>query len=154
MLFIPAGSPPHRPALATSARDRYAMVTMATSAHTTFSVTEVELERSGLSYTVETVTTLREAHGDDRFFLILGSDAYADFGDWHEVERLREMTDIVVVRRPGADLQVPEGVTLLGEPGLPISATAIRKLVKRGRSPRFLVPSGVADYIAKRGLYR
>jgi len=154
VLFIPAGTPPHRPALSTSARDRYAMVAIAVSTHPTFAVTDIEIERSGPSYTVDTLTALRKEHGDDRFFLILGSDAHADFGDWHEVGRIREMTEVVVVRRPGSEDQIPGDAARLTEPGLPISASAIRHIVERGGSPRFLVPPGVADYITKQGLYR
>ena len=154
VIFIPAGNPTHRPALATSARDRYAMVAMAVSTQPVFSVTDLELEREGPSYTVDTLAILNEKHRDDAFFLILGSDAYAEFGNWYEVGRLRKMAALVVVRRPGSDDPAAEGATLLGEAGLPISATAIREMVTRGDSPRFLVPSGVADYIAKRGLYR
>ena len=154
VLFIPAGTPPHRPALASSARDRYAMVAIAISSHPTFEVTDIEIRRSGPSYAVDTIAALQKEHGDDRFFLILGSDAHADFNHWHEAGRIREMAAIVVIRRPGSEGQVPRGATLVTEPGLPISASAIRRLVERGETPCFLVPQGVADYITKRGLYR
>ena len=118
VLFVPAGTPPHRPALASSARDRYAMVAIAVSTTPLFDLSGVELERSGPSYTVDTLATLKEEHGDDRLVLILGGDAYADFDGWREPGRIRELADVAVVARPGAKDPARGSATLLTAKGV------------------------------------
>jgi nicotinate-nucleotide adenylyltransferase len=115
------------------------------------------LLREGPSYTVDTVAALLEGSPDDELFLIVGSDTYPELRHWRDPERLFELCTVAVVARPGSASPAgggDEAVTLVAGAGLEISATAIRGAVAQGESVRYLVPSSVAEYIAKRGLYR
>ena len=158
--FLPAQVPPHRAAPASSARDRYAMVALATALHPRFVADDLELCREGPSYTVDTIARLHEARPGDDVVLIVGSDTFPELSTWKEHDRLFRMCTVAVVARPedrGASRAAdPEaaGGRLVPGPGLAVSATDIRRRVKEGLSVRYLVPETVADYIAKRGLYR
>jgi nicotinate-nucleotide adenylyltransferase len=159
--FLPAQVPPHRAAPATSARDRFAMVALATALHPRFVADDLELRREGPSYTVDTIARLRDERPGDDLVLIVGSDTYPELSSWREHDRLFGMCTVAVVSRPddGRPERAPaaayaEGVRAVPGPGLAVSATDIRRRVKEGLSIRYLVPETVADYIAKRGLYR
>jgi nicotinate-nucleotide adenylyltransferase len=154
--FVPAARSPYKDAPVSPARDRYAMVALATAAHDAFVPSDLELEREAPSYTVDTVRALRETRPADQLFLIVGSDSVAELPAWRESARILSECTVVAVARPG---QAPPregaaGVLWVDGPGLAVSATDVRQRVRDGRSIRFLVPDGVADYIAKRGLYR
>jgi len=159
--FLPARVPPHRRGPLTGALDRFAMVALATAGHPHFLPSDLELQREGPSYTVDTVVALRAGRPGDSLVMIVGSDTFPEMGTWKESERLFSLCAVAVVSRPGEggeDHPQPPGmpapgVELVDGPGLPISSTAIRERVKRGLSVRYLVPDPVADYIAKRGLY-
>jgi nicotinate-nucleotide adenylyltransferase len=158
VVFVPARVPPHRPDAVSPPLDRYAMVALATSGHAAFSASDIELRREGPSYTVDTVGTwLQENPGDD-VVIIVGSDTFPDMATWRDPERLFAMCRIAVVDRPGearGELAgAPPGTRRVEGPGLPISATLVRRRARAGQSVRYLVPDGVADYISKRGLYR
>jgi nicotinate-nucleotide adenylyltransferase len=159
VLFVPAALPPHRPGPLASALDRFAMTALATSGHRPFEASDVELLRSGPSYTIDTVTHFL-AQGPSSLCLIVGSDTFVEMTGWKDAARVFAACQVAVVPRPGEDRASPEppfkdarGVTLVPGPALDISATAVRAHVREGRSVRYLVPGGVADYIAKRGLY-
>jgi len=158
--FIPAGTPPHRPDPISSALDRYAMTALATAGHPRFAVSDLELRREGPSYTVDTVASLRRENPDDQVFVIVGSDTFPEMATWRERERLMSLCTVAVVARPGegsetaGSLEPSSGVARVEGPGLAISASAIRRRVRQKRSVRYLVPEAVADYIAKRALYR
>jgi nicotinate-nucleotide adenylyltransferase len=159
--FIPAGAPPHRVGPKTAPTDRFAMVALATAAHPSFVASDVEVKRSGISYTIDTLITMREAFPNDELVLIVGSDAFGDIASWKDTDRIFAMCRIAVVHRPG---EVPsmeraleltmDRVSWVEAAGLQVSATDIRRRVAEGRSVRYLVPDLVADYIQKRGLYR
>jgi nicotinate-nucleotide adenylyltransferase len=159
--FVPAGTPPHRAEPFSSALDRYAMTALATAGHPRFAVSDVELRRDGPSYTVDTVAGLRKETPDALVFVIVGSDTFPEMATWKEHDRLRTLCTVAVVSRPGEDLAAGaaggeplEGVARVEGPGLAISASGIRDRVRKGQSVRYLVPEPVADYIAKRALYR
>lgn len=160
--FVPAGLPPHRPPPASSALDRFAMVALATAANPRFVAWDVELRRDGPSYTVDTVSRLLEERPEDVLVVIVGSDTFPEMTGWRAPARLFTLCMVAVVSRPGENesptpLGAPfpgaRGVEHVHGPGLPISSTVIRQRVREGRSVRYLVPDGVADYIAQRGLY-
>ena len=174
--FLPAQVPPHRMAPASSARDRYAMVALATALNPLFVADDLELRREGPSYTVDTIARLRDERPGDAVVLIVGSDTFPELPTWKDHDRILRMCTVAVVTRPedgredGGYGQPPTGgrgqpesplrieeraedVRVPG-PGLAVSATDIRRRVKEGLSIRYLVPETVADYIAKRGLYR
>jgi nicotinate-nucleotide adenylyltransferase len=184
--FLPAQVPPHRATPASSARDRYAMVALATALNPHFVADDLELRREGPSYTVDTIARLRDERPGDAVVLIVGSDTFPELPTWKDHDRLLQMCTVAVVTRPAlggpesppsfeerarihsarAEEGRPEdargqptpraegGVSHVPGPGLAVSATDIRRRVKEGLSIRYLVPETVADYIAKRGLYR
>lgn len=161
--FIPAGTPPHRVEPSSSALDRFAMTALATAGHPCFAVSDVELRRDGPSYTVDTVDGLRRESPEAEVFVIVGSDTFPEMATWREHERLMALCTVAVVARPGearAEAERPGAggpaprVARVEGPGLDISASAIRGRVRQRKSIRYLVPDAVADYIAKRALYR
>lgn len=154
--FLPAARSPFKGDAVSPARDRYAMVALATAAHEAFVPSDLELAREAPSYTVDTVRTLRETRPADQLFLIVGSDSVAELPTWRESARILAECTVVAVSRPGgaAPSSTAADVMWVDGPGLPVSASDVRRRVRDGRSIRFLVPDPVADYIAKRGLYR
>jgi nicotinate-nucleotide adenylyltransferase len=156
VVFVPAGRPPHRPSPGGSAFDRYAMVALATATHPGFLASDLELAREGPSYTVDTLEALKASRPRAELVLIVGSDTYPEMTTWKDATRVRSLCALAVVRRPGDEdeMTAEPGVAYVAGAGLPISASQIRERVRDARSIRYLVPDGVADYIAKRRLYR
>lgn len=165
--FIPAGQPPHKDGrLVTPAGDRLAMVRLAIGDEPGFSVSSMEIERDGPSYTVDTLTQVRDEEGPDcELFFIVGGDALPDLLSWRAPERLLELCTLVVFRRPDTapvDLEhlrarlpsVAEKVTIVDGPQLPESGTAIRQRVRAGSPVGDQVPPLVVAYIESHGLYR
>jgi nicotinate-nucleotide adenylyltransferase len=161
--FIPAGTPPHRAEPLSSSLDRYAMTALATAGHPRFAVSDVELRRDGPSYTVDTVAGLRRESPEADVVVIVGSDTFPEMATWKEHERLLALCTVAVVARPGEPRATGDRPAAPGPgtrlarvegPGLDISASGIRARVREGKSIRYLVPDAVADYIAKRALYR
>jgi nicotinate-nucleotide adenylyltransferase len=157
VVFVPARTPPHGKGPRATPLDRYAMVALATSGHPSFDASDVELLREGPSYTVDTVAEWIRDHAEDKVVLVVGADTYPEMVTWKEPERLFALCPIAVAARPGetvsGSIGAPQAEIVAG-PGLPISSTEIRRRVGSGCSVRYLVPDAVADYIAKRGLYR
>jgi len=149
--FVPARrSPLKQDGPIAGPEDRLAMLTAATAGEPRFRVSGIELDRKGPSFTVDTLEALR---GEGELFLILGSDAYADFERWREPARIRSLATIVLAARPGAP-NAPSGVRMLDSPLMDISSRELRARAARGRSLRYLVPDEVLRYIEEHGLYR
>jgi nicotinate-nucleotide adenylyltransferase len=171
VLFIPSGQPPHKGDRRVSPSEhRYAMTLLATEDNPRFEVSRVELDRGGLSFTVDTLQTLRESYGcATEFYFITGVDAITEIFLWKSWKSLFDLCHFVVAERPGYDLKeffrqvrtygddfyskVGERVHAMPCPLLEISSTDIRRRVAGGSSVRYLVPRAVADYISKTGLY-
>jgi nicotinate-nucleotide adenylyltransferase len=156
--FIPAPSPPHKPAIA-GPEHRYAMTMLATVSHPRFSVSRIELDRQGPSYTFDTVQQIRAAEPGAELFLIAGADAYRDIAGWHRAKELVRQVNIMVVARPGYNLAQLEPdfrarVRVVAISGCDISSTEIRNRLKEGRSIRYLVPESVESYLVRHHLYR
>ena len=122
-----------------------------------FSVDRTEIERAGLSFTVDTLATIAAAERDSELVLIVGADAFALFDQWRDPERIRRLASIAVLAR--GDLSVPEsgigeGVKILRTRRVDISSTELRARVADGRTIRGFVPDAVAAYIAEHRLYR
>jgi nicotinate-nucleotide adenylyltransferase len=161
VIFVPTGQPWQKLNREVSpAEDRYLMTVIATSADPRFTVSRVDVDRPGATYTRDTLADLRKERGEDvEFFFITGADAMAQILSWHDSETLLGMAHFVGVSRPGYDATLPEGlpdatVSLLEIPALAISSTGCRDRVRADRPIRYLVPDGVVSYIDKRGLYR
>ncbi len=166
VLFIPSSHPPHKQGKKISdGFHRYTMAVLATVDHPQFSVSTVELDRPGLSYSVDTVSTLKDGlpEGSEILF-ITGADAIAQILSWKDAEKLLSLCDFVAVTRPGYSMsgidRVKEHLGSLAArvhvfpiTGFAISSSDIRERVKTGRPIRYLVPAAVEEYIHKMGLY-
>lgn len=156
--WIPAGQPwqkVHRDV--TAAHIRVEMVQAAIRGNHGFGLDLREVDRSGPSYTADTVESIRgELDPGDEVFLVLGTDSAAGLATWHEPERITAACRIVVVDRPGAERPpaMPEGTLLVEVPSIGISSTMVRGWVADGRSIRYLVPEPVEAIIRRRGLYQ
>ena len=165
VLFVPTGQPPHKPnQRITPAEDRYVMTVLATSECPYFSVSRIEIDRTGRSYTIDTLHELRSLseYSDSEFYFITGLDAVMDIMTWKDPQLLVSMCKFVAVSRYGfthkrleelpQDLR--EAIIPLEIPLLAISSTQLRERVKRDFSIRFLVPPAVESYIKKKSLYK
>jgi nicotinate-nucleotide adenylyltransferase len=159
VVFVPTGQPwqkSHDPV--SPAEDRYLMTVIATASNPTFSVSRVDIDRSGPTYTIDTLKDLRDSYGDDaELFFITGADALDAILGWHRAAELFALAHFVGVTRPGhhlSDQGFPDGaVSLVEVPALAISSTACRSRVEAGEPVWYLVPDGVVQYISKRRLY-
>jgi nicotinate-nucleotide adenylyltransferase len=157
VVFVPTGQPEDKVG-ASAAEDRYLMTVIATASNPRFSVSRVDIDRPGPTYTIDTLRDLRAARGpDDRLFFITGADALARIMSWRDSAELFRLAHFVGCTRPGHRLTVagiPDGkVSLIEIPALTISSTACRARVAKGEPIWYLVPDGIVQYIAKRGLY-
>jgi nicotinate-nucleotide adenylyltransferase len=138
--------------------DRYLMTVIATASNPRFTVSRVDVDRGGPTYTIDTLIDLRKLRPDAELFFITGADALAQIVSWRDNQQLFDLAHFIGVTRPGfhlADAHLPEGVVSLVEvPALAISSTDCRERVARGMPVWYLVPDGVVQYIEKRGLYR
>lgn len=158
VVFVPAARPWQKPAH-TDPEHRYLMTAIATAADPRFRVSRVDLDRAGPTYTVDTLRDLQNEYGPGaRLHFITGADALSGLRTWHKPDEVLAMAELIGVTRPGHELRsggLPDGsVTLAPVPALDISSTDIRERVAEGRPIDYLVPPGVASYIAKHGLYR
>lgn len=138
----------------TPASHRRAMCAIAADGDPRFDVSDVDLERGGVTYTVDTLADIAAQHPDAELYFITGADALARLEDWKDVDRLMTLATFVGVTRPGHSfVKIDRPHILVEAPALAISSTDVRQRVRAGRSIRYLVPDGVADYIAQHGLY-
>jgi nicotinate-nucleotide adenylyltransferase len=156
VLFVPAFIPVHKdPRPVLDAVHRMRMLALAVSEYPPFLVEDCEIRRGGPSYAIDTVEELVAERGIlGKPGLLIGDDLLAGFPTWREAERLVRMVDLVVVRRSGAArAEFPYPHREVENPVLGVSSSEIRRRVAEGRSIRFLVPGGVAEYIERNGLY-
>ena len=181
--FIPAANPPHKHGVTISAQHRAAMVALAITNNPQFMLDERELSRTGNSYTIDTLLSLRAELGSNTSLtLFMGSDAFTQFHTWHRWQEILQHCHIALVQRPhsnqnqtgnllpqiledflhahytenGEDLQNhPAGyITMRQVTALDISSTAIREAFKQHNSTRYLMPDSVIDYINTHQLYK
>ena len=153
VLFVPAGHPPHKSdSTGACYEDRYRMVELACQPHPRFEPSRIE-EGQEMSYTIVTVEKLRSL-AKELYFLI-GADAFAEIRTWYRWEELIQLTEFIVVTRPGHVYDCPPGARVhrLDTVALPISSSEIRLQLSRGKVPAEL-PAAVAEYIVQKGLYR
>ncbi|MDQ3956235.1 MAG: nicotinate-nucleotide adenylyltransferase [Actinomycetota bacterium] len=159
MMFTPTGQPWQKK-LYSDSEDRYMMTVLGAGGNPRFTVSRMELDRVGPTYTADTMEALKEFHGPEvELFFVAGADAALRLGTWKGIERLVDLAEVVAVARPGHDLGdfKPEvgwpRVRVMKTPGLDISSTDIRERVREGRPIDYLVPAPVARFIRERGLY-
>ncbi|CCI85792.1 nicotinate-nucleotide adenylyltransferase [Lactobacillus pasteurii DSM 23907 = CRBIP 24.76] len=151
--FIPDNIPPHKNAPLTSARDRAAMLNLATRDNPKFRVKLLELFRGGISYTVDTLRYLKKEAPENDYYLIMGSDQVNSFHTWKDPDEIAKMATLVGIRRPGYPQDPHYPMIWVDAPDMRLSSTAIRLSVKTGTSIRYLVPEDVRKYIEEKGLY-
>jgi nicotinate-nucleotide adenylyltransferase len=173
VLFVPAAVPPHKQdRRLADAADRVAMLTLAIGGHDPFSVSTVELDRGGVSYTIDTLADLATRHPQDTLVLLLGPDSLAQLSTWREPRAILDAWEVLVIEREGLDdvaaaIHDPMLADLLGPdraarviesrvrmPAIGIRASSLRAAVAAGQSIRFRTPRAVEAYIAAHGLYR
>lgn len=161
--FIPTGEPPHKPpGSRTPGRLRYEMVQLAIAGHERFRVLELEINRTGPSFTVETLAELHQQHSDASFWWLMGADMLRDFPTWREPERIVTLARIAAVNRGG--MALPESLPTrerfgasiddVAIPAITLAASDLRQRVAQGKSIRYLVPRAVEVFIEEHQLYR
>lgn len=154
--FVPAAHPPHkRRSDLTPAPLRLAMLRAAVTGQTGFAVDAAEVERGGVSYTVDTLRSLQRQNPDRKLFLLMGADQYAEFATWRAPDEIRQLARVVVLSRAGERISpATPDVRFLPVTRIDVSATDIRRRVARGQPIRYLVPAPVEALIREHGLYR
>ena len=163
VVFVPTGEPWMKESReVTPAEDRYLMTVIATASNPHFSVSRLEIDRAGPTYTRDTLEAIRREEDEGTaLFFITGADAILEIFRWKDPEEALELAHFIAATRPGYDIAPFEAaaptahprVTVMEVPALAISSTGIRERVKEGRPIRYLVPDGVVTYIDKAGLY-
>ncbi|MBP3036022.1 nicotinate-nucleotide adenylyltransferase [Arthrobacter sp. zg-ZUI100] len=156
VVFVPTGEPWHKSAQEVSpAEHRYLMTVIATASNPRFTVSRVDIDRPGPTYTIDTLRDLREERPEAELFFITGADAMAQILSWKDIQELWSLAHFVGVTRPGHVLENMgrDDVSLLEVPAMAISSTDCRERVADGDPVWYLVPDGVVQYIAKHGLY-
>ncbi|HEX2772465.1 MAG TPA: nicotinate-nucleotide adenylyltransferase [Micromonosporaceae bacterium] len=160
VVFVPSGVPWQKgDVIVSPAEDRYLMTVIATASNPRFQVSRVDIDRKGPTYTVDTLRDLRAEYGPKtQLFFITGADALEKILSWKDTDQMFELAHFVGVTRPGFELSAAhlpaETVSLVDVPAMAISSTNCRERVAAGKPVWYLVPDGVVQYIAKRGLYR
>lgn len=165
VLFMPAGSPAFKQdARVSDPEDRYAMTVLATAPNEAFYASRFEIDRPGVTYTVDTLCALREQYPDNvELYFITGADAIMDILAWHDAERIASLATLIAATRPGYDIETARArisasgigfdVRYIEIPALAISSSDIRDLVACRKSARYLTGESVLGYIRKKGLY-
>jgi len=158
VVFVPTGQPWQKADRYVSpAEDRYLMTVIATASNPRFTVSRVDIDRPGPTFTIDTLRDIRAERPGDELFFITGADALAEILSWKDAEHLWELTHFIGVTRPGHELSdkgLPEHrVTLQEVPAMAISSTDCRSRVADGQPVWYLVPDGVVQYINKYHLY-
>ncbi len=159
VVFLPAGQPWQKEEKTTSAEHRYLMTVLATAANPAFSVSRLEIDRDGPTYTIQTLRGLHSAVPDADLHFITGADAILNILTWKDADECLDLAVFVAATRPGYDLEkleaqgVREQVRVLDVPALAISSTDVRERFGKGRAVRYLIPREVEEFARKHGLY-
>ncbi|EPD69801.1 nicotinate (nicotinamide) nucleotide adenylyltransferase [Corynebacterium pyruviciproducens ATCC BAA-1742] len=159
VLYVPTGEPWQKAGRQVSDKeDRYLMTVIATASNPRFTVSRVDIDRGGPTYTIDTLKDLREQFPDAELYFITGADSLKNIRTWRDYEQMFELAHFVGVDRPGYEVEqsdFPEGkVEFIEIPAMAISSTDCRARARRGQPVWYLVPDGVVQYIEKRKLYR
>ena len=169
ILFVPAAQSPHKlDSDPTPPNVRCEMVKLAIGGHEAFETSTLEVDRGGVSYTIDTLKKIAEQRGDASLFLLMGADTLFDFPKWKSPHEICELCSLVVVERPGSaavsfaaldGIAAPERIAeferqVVHMPQIDISSTDLRQRVRGGRSIRFQMPRAVEEYIRATGVYR
>jgi nicotinate-nucleotide adenylyltransferase len=177
VLFVPLNIPSHRHPLVANATERRKMLSLALVNKPYFDISDVELDRHEVSYTLDTLETLRDEYGTTPLCLIMGMDAFIGFDTWKAWEQIPDYAHIIITNRPNASNQIdnmnldallaerltdencdlrdsPAGkIRIIEVPLLDISSTRIRSMICEGRPVDYLLPERVIDYITRNRIY-
>jgi nicotinate-nucleotide adenylyltransferase len=160
VVFIPCFRQPLKTRQKLSpAKDRFYMTQLAVEGNPSFSASDIELKRKGLSYTVDTLRQLKDIYWSSQIYFLTGSDVLNELNTWKDPEQVYKLAKVVIATRPGFDEFDPEHYfakksIVVPITGIDISSSEIRQRVKKGKSIKYVVPSRVEDYIKKKRLYR
>lgn len=158
VVFVPTGQPWQKAERdVTAPEHRYLLTVIATAANPRFTVSRVDIDRAGPTFTIDTLRDFRRLYPEAELFFITGADAMAQIMSWKDVEELWELAHFVSVTRPGfvsEDFGRTEQISLMEIPAMAISSTDCRERVREGKPVWYLVPDGVVQYIAKHRLYQ
>lgn len=151
--FIPSQVPPHKQAARVSAAERLSMIEAAIQDTSYFKVNPIELERSGKSYTIDTIDVLKAMHPDITFYFIIGADMVEYLSHWHQIDQLVKSVQFVGVKRPEYQLQSTYPLIFVESVGIDLSSTIIRERIRNDKPIRYLLPTPVYQRIKERQLY-
>jgi nicotinate-nucleotide adenylyltransferase len=160
VLFVPCSLPPHKATRSLVDADRrLEMVRLATAGNPSFEVSDLEIQRGGKSYTVDTLRALTPLYPRAHLYLLIGIDNLLELHTWREPEEIFTLSEVIAINRPGFDSSSVRKdylrrVTFLRSPNIDISSSEIRRKAKLGKSIKYLVPSAVEAYILKHGAYK
>lgn len=155
VIFVPARLPPHKKNKdIASPQTRFAMVQHAIKGNRHFSVSDIEIKRQGLSYTIDTIREFKKLYPKDELYFITGSDLLNYLAEWKDLKEIISIVKFVVATRPGYPLeQIPSYIKTVAIRAVDISAFEVRQCIKKHTSYRYLVPDAVHSYITKRKIY-
>ncbi len=162
VIFIPCSTPPHKQdknylSRIASPEHRFEMVKIAIKGNPYFEVSDIEIKRGGISYTIDTINQLIEKFKNDEFYLLIGADQFKEFHTWRSPYEIVKKVKLIVFNRPNyiiPDTEFSKFAEFITVPNIEISASSIRKRIKDGKSIKYLVPDEVEKYIYANGLYR
>ena len=156
VIFIPSYLPPHKKSRnMASAAERFAMVKLAIQENKRFSVSDIEIQRKGRSYSIDTIRKLHEMYPKARFYFISGSDVSDQIGKWKSIDEILRLATFVLAKRPGYHLKkYTKNIVVISITELDISSSMIRRKIRTGQSVRYLMPGRVYNYIKEKGLYK
>ncbi len=168
VIFVPTGNPPHKESNnLTDSKHRYLMTLLATLSNPYFEVSAYEVNKKGITYTIDTIKAFKEKYnGNTDFYFITGADAILELSTWKDIDQLLELCKFIAATRPGFELEEMEReINRLGKKynksiytipvaALRISSTNIRERIRENRTTRYLLPDNVINYIKKNDLYK
>lgn len=160
VIFIPAYDPPHKKKLLDFSR-RWQMLKLAIARNPLFEISDIEKQRSGKSFTIDTLRVLKKQYPKDKLFFVMGTDQFAELSTWKEPDKLFQLAKIIVMRRPGFELKkhtknfIAKGrtVAFLDVIQIDIASADIRNRIKNNFSVRYMLPEPVLHYIIRNRLY-
>lgn len=151
--FIPSNEPPHKKKAITSTNDRISMLQRAIAGNNSFMLNMVEVERSGKSYTIDTINSLNRQYPSFTFYFIIGADMVEYLPKWKQIDKLAQLVSFVGVKRSGFRVESHYPLTEVDIPLIDISSSLIRDRLFNDQSVTYLIPSNVYSYIKERRLY-
>lgn len=151
--FIPTYEPPHKQEAIIDATSRIDMLKLALAENESFQLNTIEIERSGKSYTIDTMKTLKDSYPETDFYFIIGADMVEYLPKWYKIDELINLVKFVGVKRSGYKFQTIYPIIEVDIPMVDVSSSVIRERLLENNTVRYLVPDSVHTYIKEHGLY-